>query len=148
MSHARRVVALGAVAVLVLAVAAVAGAASAPRITSLKAHQRGNKVTVTVRTKGFKIDTKDVGGKPKVGRGHEHFQMDRGKYDFPKYSGANGKLAVKLGVQGKYSPSVNNKVVYRGLPKGKHRVTVFLVKNDHSNYRNRGARKTITFTVK
>jgi hypothetical protein len=74
--------------------------------------------------------------------------MDRGKYDFPKYSGANGKLAVKLGVQGKYSPSVNNKVIYSGLPKGKHRVTVFLVKNDHSNYRNRGARKTITFTVK
>ena len=148
MSHLRKLAALAAVAVLALSLAAVAGAASGPRITSLRAHQSGKKVTVTVRTAGFRIDAKDVGGKPKAGRGHEHFRMDRGKYDFPKYSGANGRLAVKLGVQGKYSPSVNNRVVYRGLPKGKHRVTVFLVKNDHSNYKNAGAHKTITFTVK
>jgi hypothetical protein len=147
-SHVRRLVALAVVAVLIFALAAVAGAASGPRITSLKAHQRGKKVTVTVRTARFRIDAKDVGGRPKAGRGHEHFQMDRGRFDFPKYSGANGRLAVKLGVQGKYSPSVTNRVVYTGLPKGKHRVTVFLVKNDHSNYRNAGARKTITFTVK
>jgi hypothetical protein len=30
--------------------------------------------------------------------------MDGGKYDFPKHSGANGRLATQLGVQGKYSP--------------------------------------------
>ena len=128
--------------------AATAAAAGAPTITSLKASQSGNKVTVTIKTKNFKIDTKDVGKKPKAGRGHEHFAMDKGKYDFPKYSGANGKLATQLGVQGKYSPSVNNKVTYKGLSKGKHKVTVFLVRNSHANYGNAGAKKSLTFTVK
>lgn len=131
-----------------VAMSATAVAAGGPTITSLRTTQSGNKVTVTIKTRSFTIDTKDVGGKPKAGKGHEHFQMDGGKYDYPKYSGANGKLAKQLGVQGKYSPSVNNKVVYSGLPKGKHKVTVFLVKNNHANYGNAGAKKTITFTVR
>jgi hypothetical protein len=133
-------------ATVLLAMPAVA--AAAPKVMSIKTAQSGNTVTVTVKTKGFTIDAKDVGKKPKAGMGHEHFQMDGGKFDFPKYSGANGKLAVKLGVQGKYSPSVTNAVTYKGLPKGKHKVTVFLVKNDHSNYDNKGANKTIRFRVK
>jgi len=74
--------------------------------------------------------------------------MDNGKYDQPKYSGANGTLAKQLGVAGLYSPSVTNVVTYTGLPKGKHKVTVFLVRNDHANYPNAGAKKTITFTVR
>jgi hypothetical protein len=130
------------------ALAAPALASDAPTITSLKTAQSGHKVTVTVATKYFTIDAKDVGKKAKPGKGHEHFAMDGGKYDYPKYSGANGKLAKQLGVQGKYSPSVNNKVTYTGLPKGKHKVTVFLVRNTHANYPNAGAKKTITFTVK
>jgi hypothetical protein len=136
--------ALGSTALL----ATTAGAAGGPTVSSVKAKQSGSAVTVTVKTKNFTIDAKDVGKTPKAGKGHEHFQMDGGKYDFPKYSGANGTLAVKLGVQGKYSPSVTNKVTYKGLPKGKHKVTVFLVKNNHANYSNSGAKKTITFTVK
>jgi hypothetical protein len=137
-------VSLGTAALL----ATTAAAAGAPTITSLKAAQSGNKVTVTIKTKSFTIDTKDVGKKAKAGKGHEHFAMDGGKYDFPKYSGANGTLAVKLGVQGKYSPSVTNKVTYTGLPKGTHKVTVFLVRNNHADYPNAGAKKTMTFTVK
>jgi hypothetical protein len=131
-------------ATVLLAMPAVA--AAAPKVVSIKTAQSGNTVTVTVKTKGFTIDAKDVGKKPKAGMGHEHFQMDGGKFDFPKYSGANGKLAVQLGVQGKYSPSVSNTVAYKGLPKGMHTVTVFLVNNDHSNFK--GAKKTITFRVK
>lgn len=127
---------------------ATALAAGGPTITSVKTMQKGNKVTVTVKTRNFTVDAKDVGGKPRAGKGHEHFSMDGGKFDYPKYSGANGKLATQLGVQGKYSPTVNNKVVYTGLPKGKHKVTVFLVKNNHTNYTNAGAKKTITFTVR
>ncbi len=57
---------------------------------------------------------------PKAGQGHLHFQMDKGKFDFPKYSGANGQLAVKLGVAGTYSPAVKPTITYRNLPKGKH----------------------------
>jgi hypothetical protein len=131
-----------------LALSTTAIAASGPTISSLTAKQSANKVTVTIKTKNFTIDAKDVGKAPKAGKGHEHFAMDKGKYDHPKYSGANGTLAKQLGVDGKYSPSVNNKVTYTGLPKGKHTVTVFLVKNSHANYANSGAKKTLTFTVK
>jgi hypothetical protein len=131
-----------------LALSTSALAAGGPSITSLTAAQSGSKVTVKIKTKGFKVDAKGVGKAPKAGTGHEHFSMDKGKYDYEKYSGANGKIASQLGVQGKYSPSVNNKVTYTGLPKGKHTVTVFLVKNSHANYKNAGAKKTITFTVK
>ena len=137
-------VALGASAL----VATSAGAAGTPKVASLKADQNGNRVTVTVKTRNFEIDTAAVGKAPMAGHGHEHFQMDGGKYDFPKYSGANGKLAVQLGVQGKYSPSVTNMVTYKGLPKGKHKVTVFLAQNNHASYANKGAKKTITFTVR
>lgn len=137
-------VTLGSAALL----ATTAAAGGAPTITSLKTSQSGNKVTVTIKTKSFTIDTKDVGKAAKAGKGHEHFAMDNGKYDHPKYSGANGKLAVKLGVDGKYSPSVTNVVTYAGLPKGKHHVTVFLVRNTHANYPNSGAKKTLTITVK
>lgn len=130
-----------------IALSTTAVAAGGPTITSLKTSQSANKVTVTIKTKGFTIDAKNVGKTPKAGRGHEHFAMDNGKYDQPKFSGANGKLAKQLGVNGKYSPSVNDRVVYTGLPKGKHTITVFLVKNSHANYGNSGAKKTITFTV-
>lgn len=138
--------AAGTSAALILTTTAVA--AGGPTISSLTTKQSGNKVTVTIKTKSFTIDGKDVGKKNISGKGHEHFAMDKGKYDHPKYSGANGTLAVKLGVDGKYSPSVTNVVTYKGLPKGKHSVTVFLVNNDHSNYKNTGAKKTLTFTVK
>lgn len=131
-----------------LAMATTAVAATGPSITSLTTKQSGNKVTVTIKTNSFTIDGKNVGKAAKAGRGHEHFAMDKGKFDKAKYSGANGKLAEQLGVDGKYSPSVNNKVTYTGLPKGKHTVTVFLVRNTHANYPNSGAKKTVTFTVK
>jgi hypothetical protein len=147
MLRSRLTVAL-ATAATAAALATTAVAASGPTITTLKTAQSGNKVTVTIKTKNFSIDAKDVGKTPKAGKGHEHFAMDKGKYDHPKYSGANGKLARTLGVEGMYSPSVNNKVTYTGLPKGKHSVTVFLVMNSHANYKNAGAKKTLTFTVK
>jgi hypothetical protein len=131
-----------------LALATTAVAAGGPSISSLTTKQSGNKVTVTIKTKNFTVDAKDVGKTPKAGKGHEHFAMDKGKFDHPKYSGANGKLARQLGVEGKYSPSVTNKVTYTGLPKGKHRVTVYLARNNHTMYGNAGATKTLTFTVK
>ncbi|MEA2404045.1 MAG: hypothetical protein QOE08_692, partial [Thermoleophilaceae bacterium] len=58
---------------------------------------------------------------------------DGGKYDFPKFSGANGKLAVKLGVDGKYSPALAPTISYKHLPKGKHEVEVYLANNNHTN---------------
>jgi hypothetical protein len=131
--------ALAAAAVLVPV--ASAGMPSA----KLSAAQMGNKVVVTAKLAHFTIDAKDVGKANKAGMGHLHFSVDGGKYDYQKYSGANGALAAKLGIAGKYSPSVTPSVTYKGLPKGKHTARVFVVNNDHSNT---GASAKLVFTVK
>ena len=104
----------------------------------------GSTVTARVTLSNFKLAPKDVGKKPKPGEGHLHFSMDGGKFDHPKYSGANGKLAVKLGVDGKYSPAVTPSITYRHLPAGKHKLEVYLANNDHSNT---GVEAATDFTV-
>lgn len=101
-------------------------------------------VTAEVALDGFTINGANVGKAPVAGEGHLHFQMDGGKYDFPKYSGANGELAVKLKVDGKYSPSVAPTITYSNLPKGEHTLKVFLVDNVHVNT---GPMAETTFTV-
>jgi hypothetical protein len=105
----------------------------------------GTTVTATVHLTNFKLDPKAVGKAPQPGKGHLHFSMDGGKFDYPKYSGANGVLAKKLGVTGKYSPSVTPTIKYKGLPKGKHTVSVQLANNNHSNA---GASAQVSFKVK
>lgn len=136
-------------AVSAAAVAAVlvpaAGAAAKKPSAMLSEKQLGNKVVLTAKLTNFAIDAKDVGMKNMAGRGHLHFQVDGGKYDYPKYSGPNGQLAAKLGIAGKYSPSVTPSVTYIGLPKGTHTAMVFLVNNDHSNT---GSSAKLVFTVK
>jgi hypothetical protein len=102
-------------------------------------------VTVVVKVTGFKLAPKAVGKPAKQGEGHLHFSLDGGKFDQPKYSGANGQLAVKLGVNGKYSPSVTPTITYSGLPKGMHKLEVYLANNDHSNT---GVEGKTSFVVK
>jgi len=101
-------------------------------------------VTAMVALKKFTLDPKDVGKKAVAGRGHLHFELDEGKYDSAKYSGANGKLAEQLGTDGKYSPSVAPEIVYSNLPTGKHTLKVYLANNDHSE---NGAVAERTFTI-
>jgi hypothetical protein len=105
----------------------------------------GSKFTAVVKLSNFKLDPKDVGKTPKLGKGHLHFSLDGGKFDFAKYSGENGKLAKKLGVAGKYSPSVAPKITYQDIPKGTHTLKVELANNDHSPA---GATASTSFTVK
>ena len=105
----------------------------------------GSKVTFKVRLTNFSIDAANVGKKNVANRGHLHFALDGGTFDFPRYSGANGKLAAQLGIAGKYSPSVTPSITYGRLPKGKHTLTVFLVRNDHTDY---GPKAKIAFTVR
>ena len=105
----------------------------------------GSTVSVKVKVTGFKFAPKAVGQPAKQGEGHLHFALDGGKFDHPKYSGANGQLAVKLGVAGKYSPSVTPTITYSLLPKGKHELEVYLANNDHSNT---GVEAKTSFTVK
>src|SRR4051812_24138018 len=49
----------------------------------------GQKFTAVVKLSNFELDPKNVGKKPKLGKGHLHFSLDDGKFDYPKYSGAN-----------------------------------------------------------
>jgi hypothetical protein len=142
-----RMITTGALSALAaIAVAVPAGAAGAPAVKFMgQPHAMGGAEVFTIKTTGFKVDAKDVGKMNKPAMGHIHFQMDGGKYDFPKYSGANGKLAVALKVAGTYSPAVADTITYKHLPKGTHTLKVFLVHNDHSNYK--GATAKITFQV-
>ena len=125
---------------------AVASGKPSVRFTSPTASATtGSTATFKVKLTNFTIDAKHVGMKKMANHGHLHFAMDGGKYDYPRYSGANGKLAVKLGIAGKYSPSVTPSITYKHLPKGQHRLVVFLANNDHSP---NGAKASLRFRVK
>jgi hypothetical protein len=113
-------------------------------VSPTKGSTQSSTVTAKVKLAGFTLSPKTVGKKPKQGQGHLHFSIDDGKYDQPKYSGKNGQLAVKLGVNGKYSPSVAPSITYKGLPAGKHTLEVYLANNDHSNT---GVEAKTMFTV-
>ena len=79
----------------------------------------GDSVTAEVTLDGFEIDAVGVGKANEPNKGHLHFSLDGGKFDDPKYSGANGDLAVKLGVDGMYSPSVEPTHHLRGPAEGR-----------------------------
>ena len=132
-------------AAVVAAVAVPSASAAMAPSAKLSATQMGMKVALTAKLADFTIDAKNVGKANVAGTGHLHFQVDGGKYDYEKYSGPNGALAAKLGIAGKYSPSVTPSVTYTGLPKGKHTAAVFIVNNDHSNT---GTSATLVFMVK
>jgi hypothetical protein len=121
-----------------------AGGATVSFIEPLDGGTTGDTVTAEVELRGFQIDAAGVGGAKEEGAGHLHFSMDDGRYDTPKYSGANGKLAVQLGVDGQYSPATEPAITYTGLPPGEHTLEVDLVNNDHSET---GTSATTTFTV-
>ena len=120
------------------------GGASVSFVDPMEGATTGDTVTAKVQLEGFQIDAADVGGANKPGAGHLHFSLDDGKYDTPKYSGPNGKLAVQLGVDGMYSPATEPTITYSGLPPGEHTLEVELVNNDHSET---GTSATTSFTV-
>jgi hypothetical protein len=123
-------------------------AAPKPSVTFVKPADgtaAGSKFTAKVKLENFEIDAKSVGKSPVPGKGHLHFTIDGGRYDGPAYSGANGKLAAKLGVDGKYSPSVEPTITYANIPPGKHTLECYLANNNHTPT---GAETETEFTVK
>ena len=102
-------------------------------------------VPAEVELEDFELDAVNVGKAVEEGKGHLHFSLDGGKFDKPKYSGPNGKLAKKLGAAGKYSPSVKPTITYKKLPKGKHTLVVELANNDHAST---GVSNEVSFTKK
>jgi hypothetical protein len=133
--------------VAVLAASALGGDAAKPSVAfaTPKGAVTGSQVTFRVKLWNFSIDAANVGMRNLANRGHLRFALDGGRFDYPKYSGPNGKLAAQLGIAGTYSPSVAPSITYNRLPRGRHTVTVFLVRNDHTNY---GPRARIAFTVR
>jgi hypothetical protein len=149
-----RVTALAAIGVMaVLGLAACgddndnSGSSDEPSVTftsPMDGATESGTVTASVDLTNFELDAADVGKENVDGRGHLHFSLDDGKFDHPKYSGANGQLAVQLGVDGQYSPSTEPGITYKGVPPGKHTLSVDLVNNDHSET---GVSQSVTFTV-
>jgi hypothetical protein len=124
--------------------------ASGPKgSVSFVAPKDGAKGSSTVHAKvtleDFEIAPKAVGQAPRPGQGHLHFEMDEGKYDFPKYSGKNGLIAKKLGVTGHYSPALAPTITYKHLPPGEHELEVYLANNNHTDV---GIEADVKFTVK
>jgi hypothetical protein len=124
--------------------------ASAPKptvkfVTPKDGATESGSVTATVQLSNFKIAPQAVGQAPRPGQGHLHFKMDQGKYDFPKYSGANGLIAKKLGVTGHYSPALAPKITYKNLPPGEHELEVYLANNNHTNV---GVEAEVKFRLK
>lgn len=114
-------------------------------VTPKEGSTLGPTVVVKVKLTHFKLAPNKVGQAAKQGEGHLHFSLDQGKFDHPKYSGANGKTAVKLGVQGQYSPSTTPSIVYKNVPSGTHELEVYLANNDHTNT---GVARFVSFLVK
>jgi len=119
--------------------------ASVEFLAPKKGTTTGPTVTTKVRLSNFKLAPNDVGKAPVEGEGHLHFSMDDGKFDYPKYSGANGKLAKQLHVEGKYSPALKPTITYSNLPTGQHNLEVYLANNNHTNT---GVEAKTTFIVK
>lgn len=105
---------------------------------------QSSTVTIVVAVKNFKLSAAHFGAEPVAGEGHLLFSLDRGKFDHPKYSGANGRLAAETGLEAKYSPAVKNKITYRHIPEGSHTVVVYLAANDHKKL---GPSAKLAFTV-
>jgi len=93
----------------------------------------GPKFTVRVRLGHFTISPSMVGMSPVPGHGHLHFLLDGGRFDFPRYSGANGRMGAKLGVAGQYSPSMVPAITYAHIPRGPHTLVAELANNNHTS---------------
>jgi hypothetical protein len=102
-------------------------------------------VVIKVEVSGFRLSAAGLDKAPKQGSGHLHFRMDGGRFDRGRYSGANGRLAARLGVAGRFSPAVRPTITYRGLPAGRHTLAVSLANNDLSET---GVRARTVFTVR
>ncbi len=101
--------------------------------------------SVRVLVTGFRLRPVKPNGKPRGGFGHLHFILDHGRYDQPRYSGTNGRLAARLGVNGYYSPAGGPQITYRGVSPGAHALQAQLVNNDESPT---GVMSTVKFNVR
>ena len=119
--------------------------------------QENRSVVVRIRVENFQLAPENFGGAPQLGEGHIRFSLNRvpdcvdpvkldralnsptgrgrflgRSFDYPKYSGPNGLLALLSGSAGLYSPSTQPEIFYERLPPGFYRLTINLALNDGS----------------
>jgi hypothetical protein len=94
---------------------------------------------------GFKLLRSELRARPQAGGGHLHFILDDGRFDQPQFSGVNGRLALRLGVNGFYSPAYVPSIEYHRIPTGVHTLIVELVNTDE---RPTGVKTSVTFRVR
>jgi hypothetical protein len=119
------------------------------------ARQTDRSVVVKVAIGNFTLAPRRFGGEPQLGEGHLRFALNRvpdcvdpaklakaeesplgrgrligRSFDFPRYSGPNGVLAVRIGSNGSYSPATRPEIYYHELPAGFYRLVVTLVRNN------------------
>jgi hypothetical protein len=101
--------------------------------------------TARVSVGRFILQDAQAGDDPLARHGHLHFIFDGGRYDQPQFSGANGREALRLGVNGYYSPAYDPTITYKHIPPGEHTLEVELVnRNDTPT----DIRATIHFSVR
>jgi hypothetical protein len=98
-----------------------------------------------VAVSGFALTMPTPGARSAVGHGYLEFSLDGGRYDEPRFSGANGRRALALAVNGYYSPAWRPSIEYRRIPAGRHTLTVELANRDGTPA---AARATVSFTVR
>lgn len=104
----------------------------------------GTRFTARIELERFEIDPGAVGKSAVPGKGHLHFRLDGGRFDNPENAGENGKVAKRLGVDGKYSPATAPAITYEKIPPGRHALEVYLANNDHTDT---GVQARTQFTV-
>jgi len=121
------------------------------------ARQTDRAVVVKAKVSNFSLAPLRFGREPQLDEGNLRFALNRvpdcvdpaklaiaeesplgrgrlvGKsFDFPRYSGPNGVLAVRVGANGSYSPATRPEIYYHELPAGFYRLVVTLARNDGS----------------
>lgn len=119
------------------------------------ARQTGRAVVVKAKIHNFSLAPSHFGGEPQLGQGNLRFALNRvpdcvvpaklqraeesplgrgrllgASFDFPRYSGPNGVLAVRIGSNGSYSPATRPEIYYHELPAGFYRLVVTLARNN------------------
>ena len=119
--------------------------------------QENRSVVVRLRVENFELSPQHFGDAPQLGEGHLRFSLNRvpdcidpeklavalasptgrgrflgRSFDYPKYSGPNGLLALLVESAGLYSPSTEPEIFYQRLPPGFYRLTINLSLNDGS----------------
>jgi hypothetical protein len=119
------------------------------------ARQTSRAVVVKVKVRNFRLAPDRFGGQPRLREGHLRFSLNRvpncvdpeklrraeespvgrgrllgTSFDFPRYAGPNGILAVRVGSSGSYSPATRPEIYYQELPAGFYRLVITLAHNN------------------